>query len=70
MSTYTISPPDDTPPSHLSRIGKNPLLYSWWRVAGEDGYTVAYVPDELTATWIAAALTRRSIGLPFAGVGS
>ncbi len=56
MSLYTVSPPDDTPPSHLSRLGKNPLLYSWWRVAAPDGSTVAFTPDEATARFIAAAL--------------
>ena len=57
MSTYIISPPDDTPSSHLSRIGKNPLFYEWWRVAAEDGSTVALVPDELIARRIADRLS-------------
>lgn len=29
----------------------------WWRVAGADGHTAAYVPEELTARLIARALT-------------
>lgn len=56
MSVYTAWPPDDTPSSHLSRIGRNPLLYSWWRVDDEDGFTVAFVWDEATARFIAGAL--------------
>ena len=71
MSPYTAWPPDDTPPSHLSRQRGNPLLYSWWRVAAEDGSTVAFTPDEATARFIASSLTASSAqyGLPLAGVG-
>jgi len=35
------------------------FLASWWRVSAYDGSTIAYVPDKVTADFLAAILNSK-----------
>ncbi len=58
------APADPLPTDEVVSPSRFHPAYCWWRVANEHDSTVAYMPDEETARWMAAALTRRAGGLP------